>query len=93
MTSINDQLYKLYSSNWNGLPNTLTAFNDDCKEGDEATTPLLLQMNEHYATADKKIMLFGQATNNWKEWTDEKKESAISPLNRLKASLQNCYVN
>lgn len=53
---MNDDLKKLYESKWNELLNNAT---------DDATHPLLIQINGEYENADIKVMIAGQETDGW----------------------------
>ncbi len=63
---INKDLKNLYEINYKHLAKELIAINKEIEdESKQATNPLLLKVNEHYISADLKIMLFGQETNCW----------------------------
>jgi len=59
---INQELHSLYLSHWQTL---IDNFNKFQNSQEKPTNPLLLCVNEEYASADIKIMYFGQETNTW----------------------------
>lgn len=72
--STNNQLLELYESKYPELTKLLSAANENIEHREEkATNPLLLQIDEKYANADFKVMIFGKETNNWeKEFSGKK---------------------
>lgn len=64
---MNKALRELYSKHWENLSNGLSALNDKLEEGEQASNPLLIQLpdEEVYQSADIRLMVFGQETNNW----------------------------
>jgi hypothetical protein len=68
MKTINEELYELYASKWEGVSAALlTSVEEDEKT---PTHPLLLYVDDEEAwqNADLKVMIFGQETNDWENW-------------------------
>lgn len=65
--SINDRLRHLYESHYESLSEELNSRNKELNnnDGECATNPLLLMVDEGYLNAELKIMFFGQETNCW----------------------------
>ncbi|AOW18807.1 hypothetical protein LPB03_15700 [Polaribacter vadi] len=61
----NLSLLELYKNKYSKLADLLTEKNKSLEHSDKATNPLLLKIDEKYANADFKIMIFGQETNYW----------------------------
>lgn len=72
--NINEQLHSLYKSNWLSLCAAMEPILSDEMFGIKPTCPLLLsvQDEEEFKSADIRIMVYGQETNNWyKQFTSD----------------------
>lgn len=61
----NKELLNLYVRQYEHLAAPLKENNNKLKHPERATNPLLIQIDKKYASADLKIMIFGQETNTW----------------------------
>jgi hypothetical protein len=69
---MNKDLEEIYQQKYNHELKDLIELNKTINDKDEkATNPLLLKVNDEYAKADYKVMIFGQETNNWLGDIDE----------------------
>jgi hypothetical protein len=59
------KLLELYTERYLKLSELLTKKNKTLGHSNKATNPLLLKIDEKYANANFKIMIFGQETNYW----------------------------
>jgi hypothetical protein len=68
MAKLNDELRKLYASNWETISEILQdiAYNDP---DPQPTNPFLLYIDneDKWLNADLRVMIFGQETNDWEE--------------------------
>lgn len=66
---INEQLLELYKSKWENLMKEYSNTYDNNNLSPKPTNPLLIKVRneEDYASADIRLMIFGQETNNWYE--------------------------
>lgn len=66
---MNKKLFELYASRWDSLMNAYSKIYNDNNLLLKPTNPLLIKVRneEDYASADIRLMVFGQETNNWYE--------------------------
>lgn len=64
---MNKELKALYQNHWGNLSRELTNWNTNRDKGEQASNPLLIQLPDEktYQSADIRMMVFGQETNNW----------------------------
>ena len=64
---MNKELFELYSSRWDKLMDEYLKIDGDIYLLIKPTNPLLIKVRneEDYASADIRLMVFGQETNNW----------------------------
>ncbi len=61
----NQNLFDLYNNKYPKLTKVLNEKNKSLGHKDRATNPLLLKIDDNYAKAELKVMIFGQETNTW----------------------------
>ena len=73
MENIKQQRKELYISKWTSLEDKLVAYNFECEiiGNVRATNHLLLQVKDDYHKSKKRVMLFGQETNDWEGGINE----------------------
>jgi uracil-DNA glycosylase len=64
---MNEELRQLYEQHWNGLSEAITELKGKLKGKEQPSNPLLIQLPHEsaYRSADIRLMVFGQETNNW----------------------------
>ncbi|MCB9195119.1 MAG: hypothetical protein H6598_02740 [Flavobacteriales bacterium] len=62
---MNRELRKLYEGKYPVLSKEISLKNRSLNQVDRATNPLLIQIDDNYARAKFKVMIFGQETNVW----------------------------
>jgi len=64
---MNNALKELYEKHWERLSEGLAEVNENLEDGEQASNPLLIQLPDEqaYKSADIRMIVFGQETNNW----------------------------
>lgn len=81
---MNNQLTKIYETEFEKLSSKLMEYNENVGDTQKATNPFLLKVPENYTDFSNKIMIFGQETNSWCGECGDK--SAFS--NKIEKSIQ-----
>jgi hypothetical protein len=89
---INQNLKQLYSRHYPCLPQELESFNSGVSGKEQATNPLLLQIDDAWVNADLKIMFFGKETTGW--WNNNSSDcQTIQTIDELCGLYSNFYLS